>query len=252
MFLHAPAAMKPSVVLANTPTSTPRNWLLAALPPEDLAWLWPRLEPVELPMRHTLHRPGDTLGAIHFPEAGCVSLLACLEDGEGSEVAAVGREGMLGLPLLLGSGRTEFEAMVRAPGTALRLAQGALRESLECLPAFRMLLLRYAWVRHVHSTRMAVCNSRHRIEQRLARALLMAQDRADDEAFPMTHEFLSMSLGVRRAGITVAAGGFQRLGLIRYSAGRIAITDRAGLEDRTCECYGMIRQAFRHLCDPID
>jgi CRP-like cAMP-binding protein len=238
-------------MLADQPTSssTPatRNRLLAALPPDDLARLWPRLEAVELPFRQVLHAPGEPIEAVYFPETGYSSMLAYLESGDAAEVGLVGYEGMVGLPLLLGADRDDIEAMVQVPGTALRMNAQAFREELERIPAFRTLLLRYALVHHGQVARTAACNGRHHIDQRLARWLLMAHDRVEGDEFPMTHEFLSMMLGVRRAGISTTAGTLQKAGFIRYQRGCIEVTDRPGLESVACECYGIVRRAQDQL-----
>jgi CRP-like cAMP-binding protein len=140
--------------------------------------------------------------------------------------------------------------MVQCPGTALRMDAAAFRGELGHTPALRTLLLRYALVHHGQVARTAACNGRHHTEQRLARWLLMAHDRAEGDAFPMTHEFLSMMLGVRRAGVTVAAGVLQRAGFIRYDRGRMKVTDRPGLEAASCECYGVVRRAYDRLLGP--
>jgi CRP-like cAMP-binding protein len=228
----------------------PRNRLLAALQPQALAALRPRLQHVQLHLRQTLHRPGEPIAAVHFPETGWVSMLAPLDDGDAAEVGVVGREGMLGLPVLLGADNDDIEAMVQTPGTALRMDAAAFRGELERSPALRTLLLRYALVHHGQVARTAACNGRHHTEERLARWLLIAHDRAEGDDFPMTHELLSMMLGVRRAGVTVAAGALQRAGLIRYERGRIEITDRPGLESASCECYGVVRRAYDRLLGP--
>jgi CRP-like cAMP-binding protein len=225
----------------------PRNRLLAALPAEDLAGLWPRLEMVELPLRRVLHTVGEPIKAVFFPETGYASMLAYMEDGDAAEVGLVGWEGFIGLPLLLGADHDDIEAMVQSPGTALRMDAAAFREALESIPALRTLLLRYALIHHGQVARTAACNGRHHTDQRLARWLLMAHDRARDDEFPMTHEFLSMMLGVRRAGITVAAGQLQKAGFIHYERGCIEITDRPGLESVACECYGVVRRAQDQL-----
>src|SRR5690349_20043497 len=136
-------------------------------------------------------------------------MLALLDDGDSAEVALVGREGMLGLPLLFGTDRSSIEAMVQAPGSGLRLQADSFLEEMNEHTALPTILLRYAMAQYEHLARIAACNGRHQIEQRLARWLLMAHDRADGDEFPMTHEFLSMMLGVRRAGVTVAAGALQ-------------------------------------------
>jgi len=228
-------------------TTGPRNRLLAALPRDDLAQIWPRLQAVELPLREVLHAPGKPIEAVYFPETGWCSMLAYLEDGDAAEVGLAGREGFIGLPVLLGADNDDIEAMVQAPGTALRMDARAFREELERIPALRTLLLRYALVQHGQVARTAACNGRHNIDQRLARWLLMAHDRAEGDEFPMTHEFMSMMLGVRRAGISTTASTLQKAGLIRYQRGRIEITDRPGLENAACECYGVVRRASDRL-----
>jgi CRP-like cAMP-binding protein len=233
--------------LADQTTSAPRNRLLAVLPPDDLARLRTRLEAVELPFRKVLHVPGKPIEAVYFPETGYVSMVAYLEDGDAAEVGLAGYEGMVGLPVLLGADHDDIEAMVQASGTALRMDAQAFREELERIPSLRNLLLRYALVHHGQVARTAACNGRHHTDQRLARWLLMAHDRSQGDDFPMTHEFLSMMLGVRRAGITVAAGTLQKAGLIRYNRGRIEVTDRPGLESVSCDCYGIVRRAQDQL-----
>jgi CRP-like cAMP-binding protein len=240
--------MAPSAESAATPVT--RNRLLAALPPDILAALRPRLEAVELPLRHVLHAVGEPIRAVYFPETGYASMLAYMEDGDAAEVGMIGREGMIGLPVLLGADFDDIEAMVQSPGTALRMDAAAFRAELDRAPAFRALLLRYALVHHGQVARTAACNGRHHTDQRLARWLLMAHDRATKDEFPMTHEFLSMMLGVRRAGISVAAGQLHKAGLIRYERGCIEVTDRPGLEAAACECYGIVRRARDALLGP--
>jgi len=235
------------MALSDQSVPATRNRLLAALPPDDLARLRPRLEAVELPFRKVLHVPGKPIEAVYFPETGYVSMVAYLEDGDAAEVGLAGYEGMVGLPVLLGADHDDIEAMVQSPGTALRMDAQAFREELERIPGLRNLLLRYALVHHGQVARTAACNGRHHTDQRLARWLLMAHDRAQEDDFPITHEFLSMMLGVRRAGITVAAGLLQKAGFIRYNRGRIEVTDRPGLESVACECYGIVRRAQDQL-----
>ena len=224
-----------------------RNRLLRALPPDELGELWPKLEPVELELRQVLQHPEQPQPAVYFLETGWISMLAYMEDGDAAEVGLVGNEGMLGLQLLLDDELDDLEGIVQAPGTALRMAAAPFSEALERLPNFRRLLHRYALVQHGQVARTAACNGRHDIPQRLARWLLMAHDRSEADTYPMTHEFLSMMLGVRRAGISVAAGTLQKAGLIRYTAGKLTITDRLGLENASCECYGITRRAVERL-----
>jgi CRP-like cAMP-binding protein len=230
--------------------SRPRNRLLAALPPEDLLRFRPRLRPVALELRQILASPGERIAAVHFPESGYVSNIILLEEGGGAEVGLIGREGMTGLPLLHGVDRSPDRAMVQSPGRALRLDAPAFREALEESPALRRLLLLYAVGFQVQVAQTAACNAHHPTEQRLARWLLMAHDRSEGDAFPMTHDFLSLMLGVRRQGVTVAAGMLQKAGLIRYGRGQMEIADRPGLEAAACECHGSVRREYECLLGP--
>ncbi len=224
-----------------------RNGLLAALPPEDLARLRPGLRPVELPFDQTLYPADGTVEAVLFPESGMVSLLATLEDGEQVEVGIAGREGLIGLPLVFGDDRSLVEARVQQEGTALRMDAAALRDGMGGSVALRGLLNRYVLAFQAQVTMTAACNARHAIEQRLARWLLIAHDRAGADEFPMTHEFMAMMLGVRRPGVSLAAGVLQKAGLIHYVRGRMAVTDRPGLEAASCECYHVARREFGRL-----
>ena len=233
-----------------TPLPAPRNRLLAALPPEDLAQLWLRLEPVQLEFRKVLHAPEEPIAHVYFPETGYVSRLVSMENGDSTEVGLVGSEGIVGIAVLLGEDCDDFEMLVQMPGTALRLSATAFRQELARIPAFQLLVNRYALAHFGEVARTAACNAYHHIDQRLARWLLMAHDRVEGDELPMTHEFLSMMLGVRRAGVTVAAGTLQKAGLIRYGQGRIAITDRPSLEAAACECYGATWRAFDRAFGP--
>ncbi len=227
--------------------SSVRNRLLAALPPDGLARLLPGLQPVELAFDATLHPAGGAVEAVLFPETGMVSLIATLDGGEQVEVGIAGREGLVGLPLVLGSGHAITEARVQVEGAALRMDAAAVRDEMGANPAFRGLLLRYTLAFQAQVTLTAACNARHPIEHRLARWLLIAHDRADGDEFPMTHEFISMMLAVRRPGVSLAAGVLQKAGLIRYARGRMEVTDRPGLEAASCECYHTVRREFGRL-----
>ena len=224
-----------------------RNGLLAALPPEELERLRPRLRAVELPFDQTLFPADGVVEAVLFPEGGMVSLLATLEGGDQVEVGIVGREGLIGLPLVFGDNRSLVEARVQMEGTALRIGAAALRDAMEASAALRLVLNRYALAFQAQVTMTAACNARHALEQRLARWLLIAHDRAGADEFAMTHEFISMMLGVRRPGVSLAAGVLQKAGLIRYVRGRMAVTDRPGLEAAACECYHVARREFARL-----
>ena len=217
------------------------------MPPANLARLRPKLHFVELPFNQTLYSMDGALDTVLFPESGMVSLLATLDDGEQIEVGIAGREGLVGLPLVFGDDRSLVEARVQMEGTALRIGAAAFRDEMEQSDALRTLLLRYALAFHAQITLSAACNARHAIEQRLARWLLIAHDRIEANDFPMTHEFISMMLGVRRPGVTIAAGILQKAGLIHYARGRMAVTDRPGLEAASCECYHTARREFARL-----
>jgi CRP-like cAMP-binding protein len=170
-----------------------------------------------------------------------------MEDGGSAEVGLIGPEGMVGLAVLLQGDSDSFEMMAQVPGTALRIDAAAFREEADRSASLRRILQRYALAHFEQVARSAACNGRHVIEQRLSRWLLMSHDRVDGDDFPMTHEFRSMMLGVRRAGVSVAAATLQRAGFIRYERGRMQITDRPGLEAASCECYGIGRRAHDRL-----
>ncbi len=229
------------------PPFSTRNHLLASLPVEELHLLQPHLELIDFPLRQTVFSPGDPVTTVIFPETGWVSMLATLEDGDSAEIGFVGREGMVGISVLLEVERTSTEAMWQAGGTALRLPARVLREAMERSSDVRRPIFRYAMAFHGQVAQTAACNGRHGIDQRLARWMLMAHDRADGDGFPMTHEFLAMMLGVRRASVTVAAGMLQKAGFIRYGGGRMTLTDRPGLEAAACECYGTVRREYLRL-----
>ncbi len=228
------------------PSST-RNLLLAALPADALARVLPKLTFVDLSVRVTVYAAEGPIDEVLFPEAGMVSLVAALEDGGRGEVGIVGREGMVGTPLIVGVESAFTEAMVQLPGTALRMGAAAFRRELEESPPFRAILSRFSEAANAQVAQTAACNARHGLEQRLARWLLMAQDRFEDNVLPLTQDFLAMMLGVHRPSITVTAGILQRAGLVRYSNGRITVLDRDSLETASCECYALVQQRFASL-----
>jgi CRP-like cAMP-binding protein len=227
--------------------SVVRNQLLASLPPDEFALLASALRSVELNTRQTLHTPDRPIELVYFPERGMVSMVATLEGGQLMEVGIVGREGMVGLPVVLGAESGSVEAMVQVPGAALSLPAAILVEALDRTPALKALLLRYMQAFHVQVAQTAACNGCHPVEERLARWLLMTHDRVGSDTFPMTQEFIATMLGVRRAGVSVTAGILQRTGVITYKHGHIAVLDRPGLESTSCECYGTVRRQFERL-----
>jgi CRP-like cAMP-binding protein len=207
---------------------TVRNRVLAALPAGEFDGLRSKLHPVTLPSRQILFMPNEPISAVHFVESGMVSVLAVLETGDLLEVGVIGREGVAGLPVVLGTSASPHEAVVQIPGTGLRMRAAALREALDRSAALRRLMFRYAQGFCAQVAQTAACNGRHHpVEKRLARWLLMAHDRSDGDASPLTQEFLSMMLGCRRAGISVAAGILQKRGLIQYARGSVMVRDKA-------------------------
>jgi len=224
-----------------------RNRLLASLPAADFERLAASLTPVSLTLKQFLIEADEPIEAAYFIETGMTSYLAYLESGEALEVGIIGREGMVGLPLILGVDRATIGGMVQMEGAALRIGPAALRQAFNESEALRSRLLRYMQALHAQVSQTAVCNNRHTMEERLARWLLMAHDRAGSDQFAMTHEFMAMMLGVRRSGVTITAGALKQAGLIHYRNGQVTILDRPGLEVAACECYGVVQQHFEQL-----
>ena len=224
-----------------------RNRLLASLPSEALKSLLPKLSPITLAMRQPLYDPHTAIEGVYFPESGMISLVAILDDGMQAEVGIIGQEGMLGISLLSGIDTPFNESMVQMPGTALHMSVGDFRHELEVSAPFRAILLRYNEALYAQVMQTAACNGRHGLEQRLARWLLMAHDRADGDELPLTQDFIAIMLGVHRPSITVTAGILQRAGLIRYAGGRVTVLDRPSLEASSCECYGVVQRRFSAL-----
>lgn len=227
-----------------------RNHLLAALPASELERLRPHLDPVSLPLKRVLITAGEPIPHAYFPEAGVGSLLAKLEDGGGIEVGMMGREGMVGIPIILRAETTSTECVIQVPGSGWRIRAATLRDAMEQSPSLSLLLLRYVQAFYDQASQTSACNARHDLPERLARWLLMVHDRVDGDKLPLTQEYLSVMLGVRRAGVTVAAHTLQEAGLIRYQRGLITIFDRAALEGAACECYGIVRQQFERMLGP--
>ena len=223
------------------------NRLLAALPPAVHAGLLPRLEAVTLGAGQVLSRSGEPITHVYFPLSGALSLLTPLEDAAVIEVGLVGREGMLGLPLVLGSDSSRGTAICQLPGDALRLDAAALREQLATGPALRERLGRYTLYRLTQVAQVVACSRRHPVRQRCAAWLLLAHDRVDGDRFPLTHRALGAMLGVRRAGVTEAAGALQRLGAITYSQSQVTVHDRARLEAAACACYRVLLDEYTRL-----
>jgi len=196
---------------------------------------------VTLAPREVLYVPGQPLKAVHFIESGVVSILTLLKNGDCAEVGVVGREGMVGIPLIIGTGQSINEAMVLVSGQALRLGRADLATELQRSPAFAKLMMQYLQSVYAQVSQTAACNAHHSLDERLARWLLLAHDRGDGDELELTHEFLSMMLGVHRPAVSIAAGNLQKLGILEYARGRIHILDRPALEHAACECYQAVQ-----------
>lgn len=219
------------------------NRVLAALSIDEHERLAPYLDPVSLPLGLVLFRPGDMISHAYFPITSIVSLLTDLEDGGGMEVGLVGREGMVGISVVLGGSETKV-ATVQAAGDALKIRAETLHEEFNKGGALQTALLHYTHALMAQISQSVVCNTRHRIEGRLARWLLMYHDRLGRDEFELTHEFMANMLGVRRAGVSMVANRLQKMGFIEYKRGRVKIIKRRGLEDFACECYPVVKEKY--------
>lgn len=223
------------------------NRILNALPPGEYERLMPLLEPVEMRVGEVLYRPDQPVTHVFFPNRGTVSVVSVFEDGGMVEVGMVGNEGMFGVCVFLGSVTTPLQAVVQLSGDGLRMRADALRREFAKCGALQDLLLRYtqAFITQVSLT--AACNRAHSIDGRMARWLLMCQDRAHSTELKTTHEFIATMLGTRRAGVTEAACKLRESGLIDYRRGHVTVLDRAGLEATSCECYPIVKREFDRL-----
>jgi CRP-like cAMP-binding protein len=226
------------------------NRLLAALPEEDYQALLPFLEPVPLPLGMALYESGGMQGYVYFPTSSIVSLLYVLENGSSAEIAVTGCEGLVGIALFMGGETTPSRAVVQSAGHGYRLKAAVLKKAFESGGALQHLLLRYTQALITQMTQTAVCNRHHAVEQQLCRWLLLSLDRLPANELVMTQELIANMLGVRREGVTEAAGRLQAEGLIEYSRGRITVLERAHLEARVCECYAVVRKEYDRLLPP--
>jgi CRP-like cAMP-binding protein len=218
-----------------------QNHLLAALPAADFERLQPQLKLVPLPLGEALYEPGIGLRYVYFPTDSIVSLLYVMADGASAEIAVVGNEGVIGVSLFMGGETTPSRAVVQSAGHAYRLTGQVLKEEFTRAGAMQHLLLRYTQALLTQMAQTAVCNRHHSLDQQLCRWLLLSLDRLASNELVMTQELIANMLGVRREGVTEAAGNLQQAGLIHYSRGRITVLDRVGLEARTCECYAVVK-----------
>lgn len=218
-----------------------QNQLLAALPATDFERLRPQLKVVPMKLGDVLYESGASLRNVYFPTTAIVSLLYMLADGASAEIAVVGNEGMIGVSLFMGGETTTNRAVVQSAGYAYRLPSQVLKDEFTRGGPMQHLLLRYTQALITQMAQTAVCNRHHSVDQQLCRWLLLSLDRLSSNDLVMTQELIANMLGVRREGVTEAAGKLQQAGLIQYSRGHITVADRAGLEARSCECYAVVK-----------
>jgi CRP-like cAMP-binding protein len=224
-----------------------RNQLLAALPAPDQERLFPHLKPVTLPLGSVLYESGDTQRYIYFPVDAIVSLLYVLKDGASAEIAVVGNDGAVGVALFMGGMTMTNRAIVACAGTGYRLSRKRIELEFARHGSMLHVLLRYTQALITQMAQTAVCNRHHSVDQQLCRWLLLALDRLSTNKLVMTQELIANMLGVRREGVTEAAGRLQRAGVIEYRRGKITVVDRAQLEAMSCECYQVVRTETQRL-----
>jgi CRP-like cAMP-binding protein len=237
-------------------SATLQNRLLAALPADAVTRILSGLELVPMPLGQVLHEPGARMSYVYFPTTAIVSLLYVMENGASAEIAVIGNDGIVGASLFLGGETTTSRAVVQSAGQAYRLDGHLLKSEFNraggrrtC--ALQHLLLRYTQALLTQMAQTAVCNRHHSVDQQLCRWLLLSLDRLPTNELVMTQELIANMLGVRREGVTEAAGKLQQAGLIHYSRGKIAVIDRPGLEARVCECYRVVKKEFDRLLPEI-
>ena len=224
-----------------------KNQLLAALPDAEWQRWLPLLEWVEMPLGQVLYESGTTLSHVYFPLTAIVSLLYVMENGASAEIAVVGNEGIVGISLFMGGESTPSRAVVQSAGHGYRLKAQTMKDEFNQAGPVLHLLLRYTQALITQMAQTAVCNRHHTLDQQLCRWLLLSLDRLQGNDLMMTQELIANMLGVRREGVTDAALKLQKVGLIRYTRGHISVLDRAGLEQRTCECYAVVKNEYDRL-----
>ena len=231
----------------SSPHSPKQNHLLDALPAEDYARLLPDLELVPMPLGWVVYESGAHMDYVYFPTTSIVSLLYVTENGASAEIAITGNEGLIGISLFMGGESTPSRAVVQSEGHAYRLKEIVLKKEFALGGHLQHLALRYTQALITQMSQTAVCNRHHSVDQQLCRWLLLSMDRLAGNELRMTQDLISNMLGVRREGVTEAAGHLQAAGLIRYSRGKITVLDRPGLEQRVCECYAVVKKEFDRL-----
>lgn len=227
-----------------------RNQILAGLPRDKYRHLFSNLRPISLTTQEVLYNMEDHFRCVYFINDGLASLLSLIGEGDSIEVANVGNEGMVGIPIILREVKTPYQIIVQIPGDALIVNADVLRREFDKEGELRDRLLHYTYALSTYMCQLGVCNHFHTLEQRLSRLLLTIGDRVQSRSFQLTHEFLSQALGAGRTGVTMAAIRLQRSGLIRYHRGKIAVLNRAGMEAAACECYQITRDVFENFRGP--
>ncbi len=227
-----------------------QNYLLAALSPAERGRLFPNLKLVPMPLGKVLYESGDLLRHVYFPIDSIVSLLYVMADGASAEISVVGNEGLIGVALFMGGETTPSRAIVQSAGQAYRLAGQLLKEEFHRNGGMQLLLLRYTQALITQMAQTAVCNRHHSVDQQLCRWLLLSLDRLPSNKLTMTQELIANMLGVRREGVTEAAGKLQMTGVIRYGRGQITVLDRPKLEALCCECYAVVKKETDRLLPP--
>ena len=223
------------------------NEILSTIPEREFNLIRPDLEPVNLPHHQILHEAGERIEFAYFLNEGLASLVVLTTDGRSVEVAIVGREGMVGTPLAVDLHRGPYRSIMQISGSGVRIKADVLEQRIPDTPELRLVLSRYVLVQGLQIAQIAACNRLHEIEQRLARWLLMGQDRVGSEVLPVTHEFLAQMLGTGRPSVSLAAGILQKAGFIENHRGAVKILNRKELESAACECYKAIQQFNRTL-----
>ena len=228
-------------------TGMERNELLALLPQETKGHIFPLLREVQLRLGEEVYAAGQDVKYVYFPADSIVSLLYVTLDGHSAEISVVGREGIVGIAVFMGGESTPSRAVVQSAGTAYRLPAAELKRQFNACAYFRVLMLRYTQALITQMAQTAVCNRHHTIDQQLCRWLLLSLDRLPSNQLTMTQELIANMLGVRREGVTEAAGKLQKLGAIRYQRGRITVLDRPAVEELSCECYEVVKRETDRL-----
>lgn len=226
----------------------PVNQLLAILPDETYQRLCQHLQPVKLPQQQILYNPGDEYEYAYFPSQAMISSVVIMKDGSTTEIGVVGKEGMIGLPIILDTSYAlNSTVIVQVSGDGLKIAAKELQKEFRRHEELYNILMRYVQARIIQISQTAACNRCHKIEQQFARWLLIVSDSIGKDEFQLTQEFISQMLGVRRSGVTEIANKFQKANIIHYKRGKIKIIDREKLEEYSCECYQLVKTEFNRL-----